>query len=118
MDYKLKYVIDADGRKAKAELQDVDRMIGRLGAGITSSFGPATAILGSAAAGLTAVVGVGAAVTKQLYDASKAASEFGSTIFDASEKTGLHAETLSAMDFAAKQSGSSLDQLTGGIAIF
>jgi hypothetical protein len=46
------------------------------------------------------------------------AADYGSTIFDASKKTGLHAEALSAMDFAAKQSGTSLEAITGGVAKF
>jgi hypothetical protein len=118
VDFKLRYLIDADGRKAKAELNDVDRHINKMGAGITGSLGGAAGILGTAAAGLSAVVVGGVAVTKQLFDMSKAASEFGSKIFDASEKTGLHAETLSSMKFAADQSGSSLENVTSAIAKF
>lgn len=117
MDYKLRYLIDADGRKAINELRDVDKQIEKVGAGVSTAFGGGVAnALGAATVGITALGAAGIAVTRQLFDMSKAASEYGSAIFDASEKTGLHAESLSAMDFAAKQSGSSLEAITGAIA--
>lgn len=72
-------------------------------------------IAGAAIAGLTAVV-AGAAFA--LFQLTKNASEFGSEIFDASQKTGLGAETLSAMKFAADQAGTSLDTITSASAKF
>lgn len=75
---------------------------------------------GLAAAGtaITAVATAALALTKQLFDLSRSASEFGSEIWDAKEKTGLTAETLSAMKFAADQSGASLDDITSSTAKF
>lgn len=116
-DFKLNYIIDADGKRAKAELTDIDRHLNKIGSGV-AGLGAGAATMASFAAGLTAVAAAGSVAVRTLFDLTKQAAEYGSAIFDASEKTGLHAETLSAMDFAAKQSGTSLDQLTGGIAKF
>lgn len=113
-DHKLKFTIDADGKAARKELVDIDNLIGKVGGGLGSWAGPAAiAATGIAAVGVAAV-----ATTAALFNLTKQASDYGSTIFDASKKTGLAAETLSAMDFAAKQSGTSLEQVTGGVAKF
>jgi hypothetical protein len=114
-DFKMKYQIVADAAKAKAEVKSFDDLLKHSGASIGSAFaGPAaTAAVGVAAIG-TAAIGAGVA----LFELTKTAAEYGSTIFDASKKTGLHAESLSAMDFAAKQSGTSLEAITGGVAKF
>lgn len=58
------------------------------------------------------------AAATSLFTLSKNTADFGSAIFDASEKTGLSAERLSALKFAADQSGSSLEQITTGITRF
>jgi hypothetical protein len=108
-DYKLKFVIDADGRTAKQELNSVYAEINKLGGGLTSTFGGAIPILGAVAGGLTAVAGGIALVTAGLYAASKQAAEYGSEIYDASIKTGLHAETISALKLASDRSGTSLE---------
>lgn len=113
-DHKLRFTIDADGKGARKELLEVDRLIGRVGSGLGAWAGPAaigaTAIAGIGVAGVTAGVA--------LFNLTKNAAEFGSEIFDASKKTGLHAESLSAMKFAADQSGTSLESVTAGVAKF
>lgn len=76
--------------------------------------GPAGLAIG-AVAGLGAVTAAGVA---GLFALSKNASDFGSTIHDASIKTGIGAETISALKLAADESGSSLETMTGGIAKF
>lgn len=125
MDFKLKYIIDADGRRAKSELKSVDDHIARMGGSMSSTTGLSVTQLnalgiaaGVAAAGVASIALAGIAVGRQLFDLSKQAADFGSEIFDASEKTGLAAESISAMKFAADQSGSSLEQVTSGIAKF
>ncbi len=105
-DFKLKYQIVADAAKAKAEVKSFDDILKGVGGHLGSSAG----IAAIGAAGLTAGVA--------LFNLTKQASDYGSAIFDASKKTGLGAESLSAMDFAAKQSGTSLEAITGGIAKF
>jgi hypothetical protein len=76
--------------------------------------GPAGLAIGAVAGLATVAVGAGTA----LFELTKKAADYGSIIHDASDKTGLHAETLSAMDIAAKQSGTSLDTVTAGLAKF
>lgn len=112
--HKLSFQIDADGKGARKELQDIDHLIGKVGAGIGTWAGPA----GIAAAGVAAIGTAGIATGAALFNLSKQASDFGSTIFDASKKTGLGAESLSAMKFAADQSGTSLEAITGGVSKF
>lgn len=113
-DHKLKFQIDADSTGAKRELAEVDGLIGRLGAGVGSLAAPAAI----AAAGFVAVGAAAVSASVALFNLTKTAADYGSTIFDASKKTGLAAETLSAMDFAARQSGASLEQITGGVSKF
>lgn len=129
-EFRLKYAITADNRAALTSIKEVDNSIQKIGggtpfssvaAGLNSIGGPA-AVAQTAITGIgTALVAVGAAAVTAgvaIYNITKTAAEFGSEMFDASKKTGLHAETLSAMKFAADQSGSSLGQVTGAIAKF
>lgn len=113
-DYVLKYVVDADTQKAVKGFRDVDSSLGKLTGGLTSLAGPATA----AAAGIAAVGGAAVTAFAAIYKLTKEASDFGSVIFDASQKTGLHAETLSAMKYAAEQSGATLEKVTSATAKF
>lgn len=133
-------------RPVNRELEKQDKLINRLGSGkglsslasslsgvatgsqlngltsqLTSASGALSAIPGPAglAVGAIALVGtvaVGAGVA--LFGFAKAASDYGSEIFDASEKTGLSAETLSSFKLAADQSSSSLEQVTAGVTKF
>lgn len=92
-----------------------------LGSSFTSLINPTSLATGALTAiGSIAVVATTAAIalTRTLFDLSKSTAEYGSEIFDASEKTGLHAETLSAMKLAADQSGTSLENVTGGLSKF
>ncbi|MFN6963959.1 MAG: hypothetical protein ACK4S4_09355 [Pyrinomonadaceae bacterium] len=117
-DYKLTFKIDADSRQATSELRKLDGILGKIG---TAGAGTFSAIAGPAAAAgaaISAVAGIAATAGAALFGLAKQASEFGSAIKDASDKTGLHAETLSAMDLAAKQSGSSLERISGAVAKF
>lgn len=116
-DQKLKYTIEAENR-TKAAFDSVYGDINKLGGGFTATFGGAIPMAGAAA---TAIAGIGIAaigVGRQLYDITKTASEFGSKIYDASQKTGLSAEALSSLQAAAETSGSSLEVVTKGVAKF
>lgn len=118
-EFRLKYIIDADGKKIKSELNSVEDHIGRLAGatGLSASSLDALSLGGAAAGAVIASVGAAAVTgTIALFELSKAAAEFGSEIFDASEKTGLSAETLSAMKYSADQSGASMEMITGAIA--
>lgn len=117
-DYRLKFVIDADGRTAKQELNSLAGDLNKLGGSFTASFGGAIPVAGAAAAAV-ATVGVAVfGVTAKLFELSKSASEFGSKIFDASQKTGLGAEALSAMKLAADQSDTSFEQVSKSVSKF
>lgn len=74
----------------------------------------AVAVVGAFAAIAGAAIGVGIA----LFNLSKESAEFGSKIFDASQKTAFGAETLSALRVAAEQSGSTFEAATTGIIRF
>lgn len=88
-------------------------------AGLSASqFTSLTGIATAAGAGILAVTAVAVSASLALFNLSKAAAEFGGEIFDAHEKTGLSTESLSAMKFAADQSGTSLDAITGATAKF
>lgn len=87
-------------------------------AGITSGFygilGGVTAVTGA----ITAAAAVAVGLTKQLFDLATQASEYGSNIYDASVKTGLSAETMSALKVVADQSGTSLENVSNVISKF
>lgn len=70
------------------------------------------------AGGIAVVAGAAVAAGAALFALTKSASDYGSAIFDASRKTGLSTEAISALKFAADQSGASMEQLTAGIKIF
>src|SRR4051812_33506320 len=117
-DYKLKFVIDADGRTVKQELNSIYAEVNKLGGGFTATFGGAIPILGAVAGGLAAVAGGIALVSAGLFEASKQAADYGSEIYDASVKTGLHAETVSALKLASDRSGTSLENTSNIIVKF
>lgn len=124
-DFKIRYKIEGDSTDAKRALAEVDAKIDQLGAGKAGGLSGVAngleSLAGPAALAAGAIAAVGAAALtaySALFELSRSASEFGSEIFDASKKTGLSAETLSAMKFAADQSGASLEKITGGLARF
>ena len=117
-DYKLKFVIDADGRTAEQALDSVYAKVNKLGGSFTESFGGAIPLAGAVAGGIAAIGTAAVSAGVALFNITKTAAEYGSTIYDASTKTGLSAETMSALDLAAKQSGASLEQITSGIGKF
>lgn len=121
-DQKLKYTIDVDSAKATAELGSFDNAVGKVGqsitGGLTGALGSLAGPAGIAAGALTAVSGAAIVVGKELFDLTNRAAEYGSNIYDASTKTGLHAKTLSALNIAAKQSNTSMDDVTSAIAKF
>lgn len=110
----LVFKIDGDSSQLRKELKSVDSSFDSLGSKVGSLGGAATV----AAAGFAAIGAAAVATGKYLYDLAKSASDYGSEIFDATEKTGLAAETISSIKVAADQSGTSLEQVTSGLAKF
>jgi hypothetical protein len=123
-------------RELQKEIKDTTQVAGTSGTGGFQSFAqsiglsegaagklagamPAVgAAVGIAATGLAAAAAAAVTATRALFDLATQAADYGSEIFDASEKTGLSAEKLSAMKFAADQSGTSLEAITAGSAKF
>lgn len=110
----LLFKIDADASGAKKELAAMDSAVGKLGSQFESFSGAASV----AAVGIAAIGAAVLTTGRVLFDLSKTASDYGSAIFDASQKTGLSATSLSALKVAADQSGASLETVTKAIARF
>lgn len=117
-DYKLKMTILADGYQAKSEIKSVDDQITKMGGGLASGLGGLAGPIGLAAAGLAGVATAAVGATAAVFNLTKQAAEYGSVIYDAKTKTGLHAETISTLSLAAKQADTDLNSVTGGIAKF
>lgn len=120
-DASLLLRIKGDATDAVRALNQTEREAAQLTTtttGLASSFSSFAAPAALVAVGITAVATAAIAGGRALFEMSRSASEFGSAIFDASEKTGLSAERLSAMKFAADQSGTSLDAVTAATARF
>lgn len=73
------------------------------------SFG---AVVRAAGLGLMAT---GAAITAPLIAAAKASAESGAAMYDMSKRTGISAENLSTLGFAANATGASVEGLEAGI---
>ena len=112
-------------KKFKKELDDIDergkdplqRLASQAGLTAAQFSGLQTAVLGATA--IIGAIGI-AAVTAAtgIFRLTVAASEYGSEIFDATQKTGVGAETMSALRYAAEQSGSSFEKISGSVAKF
>lgn len=114
--------------KIKADSSDATRDIARVknevqglgvagagaGTGLAALANPAAIAATAVAAVGTAAIAAAAAIFRLTVDAS----EYGSAILEASQKTGLSTEAISALKVAADQSGSSLEAVTAGIARF
>jgi hypothetical protein len=117
---KISVVIDAkvlgkeDLRALDAQVDKTASGFGNLKSSIVSAFTSPTAILAGASAITGAVTTVGIAV----FDLAKETSDYGSIIHDLGEKTGLSAETISSIKFAADQSGSSIEDFSQGLVRF
>jgi Lambda phage tail tape-measure protein (Tape_meas_lam_C) len=90
---------------------------------IGSSAGKAFSSVGKTSAGLATFAAAGAgvgvaagAIGVGLFEAAQHAAEFGARIYDASEKTGLSAATLSGVAALAKETGNDFNLLTTALA--
>lgn len=117
-DNKLSILITADGTQAKAAMNEVSRHATSMGGSLASSLSSAIPMAQTAVAAIGAIGTVVAGVGVRLFEITKTAADFGSEIYDASQKTGLGAEALSSLKAAAETSGSSLENVTKGISKF
>lgn len=121
----LLFRIRADSSQAKAEISSLRGIVSREIGEISTSFASGVPVVGGFAAAL-GPVGIGLAVVGSaaiaaaagIFALAKNASDAGSKIFDLSRNTGISAETLSALKVAADQSGSSLEEVVGGLTKF
>jgi hypothetical protein len=132
----LLFSIKTDASSATKELSafrsTVDKEVGAIEASGKNAFANFTQGLGlstektaqlSAALpalgiGIGAVAGAAIGAGTALFAIAKQASDFGSAIFDVTQKTGLGAKSISTLKFAADQSGSSLEAVSGSISRF
>jgi hypothetical protein len=124
--------MDADSKDAVKEIDRAKAGITGLVSTVTSSVPAASSsmgALGTAASALTGPVGLAAAAVTglaavgvtagiALFGLASKAAEYGSAIFDASKKTGLHAEALTALKYAAETSGASFETIVGNVSKF
>src|SRR3954463_4329137 len=78
-------------------------------AGRLKAFGASVSSIG------TKMAALGAIVTAPLIAAANAGARGGAAMYDMSRRTGISVESLSKFGFAAKMSGSSLDELEPAI---
>ena len=71
-----------------------------------------------AGAALSAVTGIIVGASAALFSLAKQASDYGSEIKDAQEKTGLAAETLSTLRYAGDQGGKSFESISAAVGKF
>lgn len=118
----LLFTIKGDSSSAVKEIEQAKTSLKSLESTASSS----SASIGQSFIGAgSAIAGVGVAITAvatgaalAFFRLAQSSADFGSAIFDATEKTGLSAETISSLKVAADQSGSSLEAVTSGISKF
>lgn len=110
----LLFRIKADSSDAIKDLNKVQTEV----AGVGKSFAGIANPGAVAAVAITAIAASAAAAAVSIFNLAKETSDYGSKIFDATQKTGLSAETISSLGYAADQSGSSLEKITGSVAKF
>jgi hypothetical protein len=133
---ELLFKVDSDSDGARDDFKDLagfldgelkkmegsgTRSLNKLGGAFglnTQQVSQLTQVLPIAAAGVGAVAGAGVALTASLFAVAKGASDAGSEIFDLEAKTGLGAESLSALKYAADQSGSSIQEAAQSYVIY
>ncbi len=115
---KIRSNIESDtqaiGSKGSAEL---DKLTGS-SKGLGASFAGLANPVGLAAAAIASVATVAGSAAAGMFGLAKNFSDYGSAVKDASDKTGLHAETLTALKYAGDQSGASIEQISKSVSKF
>jgi hypothetical protein len=89
--------------------------IGNTVRSVTESLSPLIGELGLIGTGIAAVTGAAAGLAIGGAGVALFAAKSANAFFEMSEKTGVSTEALSALAYAAKQSGVSTDSLAGGL---
>lgn len=120
--FRIKAETDDANKKIDETGDKTDRLANLFsklaGSDVSEKLSGLTLIAGGVAAGIGAVAGAAVAGGTALFALAEKASEAGSEIYDASQKTGLGAETLSSLKYAADEAGSSLEAISGGVTKF
>lgn len=117
-DYKIKFQIEGETRDIDQALDRVYGRMNNIGGAATAAFGGFIPVAQAAAVAVGAIGLAAAGVGVAMFNLTKSTAEFGSEIYDASQKTGLGATAISSLKAAAETSGSSLEAVTKGIAKF
>lgn len=88
--------------------------VGEGTAALSAFAGPAAVVVG----GVTAIGAAAVAAGGMLFSLAKSASDYGSEIADAQSKTGLAADSLSALRYQANLSGSDFGAVSGAVSKF
>lgn len=129
----LLFTIAADSNDAQANVQRFRSLLAKDLAALKADFndwargvfgdlstteGKFTAVAAGAAAMGVAIVGAAVSAGKALWDLGVAAAEYADKIEDGQDVTGLSAETMSVLSYAADQAGLSYETLTRSLVIF
>lgn len=117
----LLFKINADSSGAKRELSNFRGDVAKEIAGITNEGNKLSSVIRTAtgvAVGIGAIAGAAIGTGAAVFNLAKQTADLGSELFDASQKTGVGAEALSALKFAADQSGSSLGEVSKAVTLF
>lgn len=95
-------------------LGGLSSLINQAGAGMTGL----TGIIGLSVTAIVGFIAAEASAAKAIFDFATSASEAAGKIYDLEQQLNLSADTLSGLSILAKQSGTSIEQLSAGIGIF
>ncbi len=115
---KIRKVVDSETAAIRDSNKNVFSSLGTSAGLSTAQIGSLSTALPLAGAAITAIAGVATGAAAGLFNLAQNASEFGSQIFDISKKTGLGAETISTLNFAAKQAGTSIESVSTSLTLF
>ncbi len=110
----LLFRIKADSSDA---IKDLNKVQGEV-AGVSKGFAGIANPGALAASAITAVAASATAAAIGIFNLAKETSDYGSAIFDATQKTGASAANIQALGYAAAQSGSSLESITASVSKF
>lgn len=113
--------IKADSDDAIRDIGKVKNEITGLGTTAATASGGLASMVNPTALAATALAALGAAAVTAvtgLINLTQAASDYGSKINDATLKSGASVQTVQALGFAAEQSGSSVEAISGSLAKF
>lgn len=110
----LERSIDRNSKKIKSDVGGMNTSVKSTGASLSSLAGPAAI----AAAGIAAVATIAVTTARAMFDLATSSAAYGASIENAREKTGLMAETLSALRFGADAFGTSFELIEKSVVKF